>query len=85
MKGLNQAPGDSEGANATAANPNNSGQTVAASPQNPLQIANSQLSDSLGSQAYNAYELEQYYHWYQPQVAANAGGGNLNINPNAFH
>jgi hypothetical protein len=83
-KGLNQAPGDSAGASATAANPNNSGPTAATSQQTPLQIANGQLSDSLGPQAYNAYELQQYYMWFQPQVVANAGGGNLTINPNGF-
>ncbi|HWY30315.1 MAG TPA: hypothetical protein VNX46_06160 [Candidatus Acidoferrum sp.] len=84
VKGLNQVPSDLAGANSSAANPNGSGLSTAANPQTPLQIANGQLSDLLGGQGYMAYEQQQYYMWYQPQVVANAGGGNLTINPNAF-
>jgi len=38
----------------------------------------------LGAQGYAAYQQQQYYAWYQPQVLANAGGGNLSIDPHAF-
>jgi hypothetical protein len=31
-----------------------------------------------------AYEQQQYYLWFQPQVMANGSGGNLTINPDAF-
>lgn len=53
--------------------------------QKALQIADNQLPDLLGAQAYQAYELQQYYLWYQPQVeAAQAQGEPLHINPDAF-
>ena len=84
VKGENQVPSDSVGANSKAANPNNSGPTVAGSPQTPLQIAKGQLPDLLGAEGYMLYEQQQYYMWYQPQVVANSGGGNLTINPGAF-
>jgi hypothetical protein len=54
--------------------------------QKALQNANQQLSGMLGAQAYMAYEQQQYYAWYQPQVAAAAASGDqLTINPAAFH
>ena len=49
-----------------------------------MQNAADQLQTLLGAQGYAAYEQQQYYAWYQPQVLANAGGGNLTINPAAF-
>jgi hypothetical protein len=52
--------------------------------QTTLQNADNQLQALLGAQGYAAYEQQQYYAWYQPQVLANAGGGNLVINPEAF-
>lgn len=53
--------------------------------QAALQTADNQLRDLLGAQAYMAYEQQQYYAWYQPQVlAANAKGEPLFINPDAF-
>ena len=38
--------------------------------QRAVQDANDQLRGLLGSQAYGAYELQQYYNWYQPQAVA---------------
>lgn len=52
--------------------------------QKALQNASEQLEALLGAQGYAAYEQQQYYSWYQPQVLANADGGNLTINPDAF-
>jgi len=49
-----------------------------------LQYADDQLRDALGAQGYMAYEQQQYYAWFQPQVMANVDGGNLTINPDAF-
>jgi hypothetical protein len=40
-----------------------------------------QLRALLGAQGYATYQQQQYYAWYQPQVLANADGGNLTINP----
>ena len=65
-------------------NPGSSGSTPPTSSQTPLQAANDQLHELLGAQGYAAYEQQQYYMWYQPQVMANVGGGNLTINPDAF-
>ena len=42
-----------------------------------------QLQALLGAQGYAAYEQQRYYAWYQPQVLANSGGGDLTINPKA--
>jgi hypothetical protein len=70
--------------NATAANSDPAGSTPSAQFQTALQDADAQLRDLLGPQAYAAYEQQQYYAWFQPQVAANAGGGTLFINPDAF-
>jgi hypothetical protein len=53
--------------------------------QQALQSADNQLRDLLGAQGYMAYEQQQYYAWYQPQVvAASAQGAPLTINPDAF-
>ncbi len=49
-----------------------------------LQNADDRLRGLLGAQGYNAYVMQQYYAWFQPQVAANVTGGNLIINPDAF-
>lgn len=52
--------------------------------QKALQTANKKLK-VMGAQAYMAYQLQQYYAWYQPQVlAAAASGKPLIINPDAF-
>jgi hypothetical protein len=42
-----------------------------------------QLQALLGAQGYAAYEQQRYYAWYQPQVMANSGAGDLTINPKA--
>ena len=44
-----------------------------------VQLADQQLRDELGAQGYMAYQLQQYYAWFQPQVMANVGGGTLAI------
>jgi hypothetical protein len=70
---------------ATAADPNPNASAPLAQWQQALQDADNQLRDLLGGQGYMAYEQQQYYAWYQPQVvAASAGGGNLTINPDSF-
>jgi hypothetical protein len=47
--------------------------------------ADETLRGLLGNQAYMAYQQQQYYAWYQPQVAAaSAGGKALTINPALF-
>ncbi len=88
---LNQSPGDTAGQNADAtsadgsppANPNDS--SALAHWQQALQSADNQLRGLLGAQGYMAYEQQQYYAWYQPQVvAAAASGGPLAITPEAF-
>jgi hypothetical protein len=90
ISSLNQNSGDaaSQSTSATSdasgsTNPNDS--SVLTRWQKALQNANNQLRDLLGAQAYAAYEQQQYYTWYQPQVvAANAQGEPLTINPDAF-
>lgn len=70
------------------ANPNLSvgGSTMPTPWQKAVQTANQQLQDALGNQAYAAYELQQYYEWYQPQVVAAASSGKpLVINPDEYH
>ena len=52
--------------------------------QTALQSAADQLQALLGAQGYAAYEQQQYYAWYQPQVLADTGEGGLTINPEAF-
>jgi len=88
---LNQNAGNPTGQNFTPTSQTsgsanaNSGNPTSSSPwQTALQDADQQLSDSLGSQEYAAYEQQQYYAWFQPQAQANVGGGVLNINPGAF-
>jgi len=93
ISGLNQNPGDA--ANQSASATGTGGSRSAPDPTDPsaltqwqkaLQNANQQLSGLLGGQAYMAYEQQQYYAWYQPQVAAAAASGEpLTINPAAFH
>ncbi len=91
VSSLKQSPGDtaSQNASATSAdngaptNPNDS--SALAHWQQALQSADDQLRGLLGAQGYMAYEQQQYYAWYQPQVvvAANSGGP-LAITPEAF-
>ena len=93
ISGLNQNPSDAanQDANTTAAggglstsNPNDSAAALTQW-QKALQNANQQLHGLLGAQAYMAYEQQQYYAWYQPQVAAaTASGEPLTINPVCF-
>lgn len=85
----NQNSGDSTGQNPNSATPANPNANDPASSlprwQKALQDADNQLRDLLGSQGYAAYEQQQYYSWFQPQlVAANAQGAQLAINPTAF-
>jgi hypothetical protein len=92
VNGLSQSSGGSVDQNpnsatpdATLASPDPNDSASLAQWQQALQDADSQLRDLLGGQGYMAYEQQQYYAWYQPQVVtANAGGGNLTINPNTF-
>jgi len=93
ISGLNQNPGDAAdqkasttgtGGSPSAPDPNDS--DALTQWQKALQNANQQLHGLLGAQAYMAYEQQQYYAWYQPQVAAAAASGEpLAINPTAFH
>ncbi|HKW30071.1 MAG TPA: hypothetical protein VJT54_12095 [Verrucomicrobiae bacterium] len=93
ISGLNQNSGDA--ANPSASTTGTVGSRSAPDPNDPsaltqwqkaLQNANQQLNGLLGGQGYMAYEQQQYYAWYQPQVAAAAASGQpLNINPAAFH
>lgn len=80
------------GANQDSGQPAQSGSTAgaasAASPAQRLQAAvqdaNDTLRGLLGADGYNAYEMQQYMNWFQPQVTANVSGGPLFINLNAF-
>ena len=91
ISGLNQKLGDAANRNASTAstggtpsnsNPNDA--TALTQWQTALQNADDQLQALLGAQGYAAYQQQQYYAWYQPQVLAHAGGGNLSIDPHAF-
>lgn len=91
ISSLNQNPGDAANQNAgttsaggTPSNSNPNGATALTQWQSALQNADDQLQALLGTQGYAAYEQQQYYAWYQPQVLADAGGGNLSIDPHAF-
>ena len=47
--------------------------------------ADDMLRNLLGFDGYLAYEQQQYYAWYEPQVqAADAAGKQLTINPDSF-
>jgi hypothetical protein len=82
---LKQNPGDAASPDGTPSNPNPSDSAALTQWQKALQNANNALRDLLGAQGYMAYEQQQYYAWYQPQVvAANASGEPLTINPDAF-
>jgi hypothetical protein len=93
ISGLNQNSGDAANQSASTTGTGDSRSTP--DPNDPgaltqwqkaLQNANEQLHGLLGAQAYMAYEQQQYYAWYQPQVAAAAASGEpLTINPAAFH
>lgn len=69
---------------ASAATPGTDNLPAAKRRQIALQNADDQLRGLLGAQGYSAYMEQQYYAWFQPQVMANASGGNLNINPKTF-
>jgi len=69
--GNSSAPADSS--------PNGNGSAKLPQWQTALQTADDQLRGLLGTQGYLAYQYQQYLNWYQPQVVANAGGGNLTI------
>lgn len=91
INGANQTPGDTANQSARVAgsadpssNPEPNIATPLAQWQTALQNADDQLQAQLGAQGYAAYEQQQYYAWYQPQVLANAEGANLTINPEAF-
>lgn len=79
MVGINQSPGGA------SSNPGTGNVPALTQQQTALQNATDQLQALLGAQGYEAYQQQQYYAWYQPQVLANAEGGNLTINPKAFH
>jgi hypothetical protein len=63
-------------------------------PSDPAYLAKWQTAQSaaddallalLGRQGYMAYQQQQYYDWYEPQVlAANTAGQPLTINPSLF-
>lgn len=90
---LNQSPGDAANPAPDAGSPDgastspNPGDSAAlAQWQKALQNADDQLHGLLGAQGYMAYEQQQYYAWYQPQVEAVAASGEpLTINPAAYH
>jgi hypothetical protein len=85
VKSQNQNPGDL--ANQSSGDQAVSGSSGSDTPTHwhtALQNADDQLRDLLGAQGYMAYEQQQYYAWFQPQVMANVDGGNLTINPDAF-
>ncbi len=81
----NLTPNTGDSANQTPKSANPAASSVPLSQwQKALQNADDQLQALLGAQGYAAYKQQQYYAWYQPQVLANAGSGNLTINPEAF-
>lgn len=90
---LNQSSGDAANLAPDAGSPDgaltspNPGDSAAlAQWQKALQNADDQLHGLLGAQGYMAYEQQQYYAWYQPQVEAVAASGEpLTINPAAYH
>jgi hypothetical protein len=85
INGASQNSGGSVETSASAANSSSDSSTSLAQWQNALQSADDELRGLLGAQGYMAYEQQQYYAWYQPQVtAANASGEHLTINPDAF-
>jgi hypothetical protein len=84
VNGANQYSNGTANQNSTPASQNTSDMTPAKRWLTALQNADEQLRDLLGGQGYAAYEQQQYYAWYQPQVLANVDGGNLIINPDAF-
>lgn len=80
----NQNP-DTTGPDGDSAKSNSRDPAVLTHWQKALQNANNQLRDLLGAQGYMAYEQQQYYAWYQPQVeTASAQGEQLTINPDEF-
>ena len=91
FSGASQSSGDTANRNAGTASssdapshPDPSSTAALTQWQMASQNAANQLQTLLGAQGYAAYEQQQYYAWYQPQVMAGAGDGNLTINPEAF-
>jgi hypothetical protein len=76
------SPGSGQSDNSSSSNPNNPSSSQQS--QKAAQDANNTLEALLGSQAYNAYVQAQYNQWFEAQVRANAGSGNLAISPTAF-
>jgi hypothetical protein len=71
--------------NDTAPGPGSSDAAALTRWHKALQDADQQLRGLMGAQAYNTYQQQQYYAWYQPQVLAAAGDGKgPAINPSAF-
>jgi len=85
INNLNQNSGNAVNQNGATSNPNLNSASALAQWQNALQNADDQLRGLLGGQGYLAYEQQQYFAWYQPQVvAANSSGEHLTINPQGF-
>jgi hypothetical protein len=84
VSGLTPSSADPANPDASAANSPGRKPLSQSPQQTALQAADEQLRGLLGVQGYLAYEQQQYYSWFQPQVMANAGGGSLNIDPGAF-
>ncbi len=84
VRGLTPSSADPANPDASAANSPGRKPLSQSPQQTALQAADEQLRGLLGVQGYLAYEQQQYYSWFQPQVMANAGGGSLNIDPGAF-
>lgn len=82
VSSLNQNPGAPATQNSVSAGSGNP-----ADPQRwqaAMQNADDTLRGSLGTDGYNAYLQQQYFNWYQPQVAGNNGVGNLTIDAGVY-
>jgi hypothetical protein len=86
INGANSASSGSSSQNngSTPSTPDPNDPAVLQQWQKALQDANDTLQASLGSQDFATYEMQEYYEWYEPQVIANTGQGNLGINPGAY-
>jgi hypothetical protein len=86
INGANSASSGSSSQNnsSTPSTPDPNDPAVLQQWQKALQDANDTLQASLGTQDFATYEMQEYYEWYEPQVIANAGKGNLGINPGAY-
>lgn len=86
VNGPASSSGDATGQNAGGqVDANSSGSSALTRWHDAVQLADQQLRDELGAQGYMAYEQQQYLSWFAPQAQANTSGGNLIINPDAFH